>query len=293
MKAKSLLTLFISFIFFINIKISLSLNETGEIIKGKPYIHTFNITDEQYISLSIKDLDISSLITYYLHFSTYPVNKEDYYMQQIIYSKELNDSKYPNTNTSNQYSFRFSKNANLFTILPNDTNIIYLTIKCNEYPCSFNFEANIEEENALLKLEEDNNFYWYSTNSLSNENKKINTIKFKFPSGRIDDKKYQMTITVINPRDINGDFIEIKGTRESSSSYLVLPKYLIDIGVIYSFNEGDLEEDINGTYTLDITSMENQFVTVIIKSSKIENDDYLSEITPNSIAKYSYFIAKK
>ena len=262
------------------------------ISKEMPYKQVFyEIREEQYISLTLKDYT-PSLIINYLHFSTYPINSKLFNMQQIIYSNELIDNKYPSTNSSDKYSFKFSKNANLFTILFDNTEKIYLTIKCNEYPCSFNFEANIEEENANLKLEEDNNFYLYSSNSISND--KFSKIKFKFPSGRKDDAdKYQMTITVINPKDLDGEFIEIKGIREGQSSFLVLPKYKINNGVIYSFNEKNVEEDINGNYTLEITSMEYQFITLIIKSSIIENDNYLSEITPNSIGKYSYFISSK
>ena len=81
-----------------------------------PYQKAFEkIEQETYIQIDVSIPDNSS-ISYYLHFSTEPLQNQNQSLQQIIYSP--NNTK-PSMNNSEIYSFRYSRNANLIILAPN------------------------------------------------------------------------------------------------------------------------------------------------------------------------------
>ena len=159
-----------------------------------PYQKAFEkIEQETYIQIDVSIPDNSS-ISYYLHFSTEPLQNQNQALQQIIYSP--NNTK-PSMNNSEIYSFRFSKNANLIALAPKQTSKINIAIKCFKYPCSFNFTAKLEKNSANLYLDENKNYYLYNTNSIGNE--KFNKMIFNIPPS----SKEKLMITIINPGDIS------------------------------------------------------------------------------------------
>ena len=169
----SKLNFYISFFFSIILPFSYNIEEV-KISISNPYTKNFlNIEKELYILLNFQDLDTSTLSdSSYFHFETSPKDNSNPDYQQIIYSDELINNEYPSINNTEKYSYKFSHKANLFTLFPfpNKEKKSYLTIKCSKYPCSFIFKAEINQEAALLNLNEYNNFYIYNTNSLINDN---------------------------------------------------------------------------------------------------------------------------
>ena len=137
-KKKSILIYYIiiSFLF----QSFLSIDEPT-ITPEEPYNKVYtNIASEQNLIMSVSLPDNNDNI-YYLHFSTEPTSSQSQDLQQIIFSPEKDK---PSTIDSDSYSFRFSRNANLMTLISNETSQIYLTIKCFKYPCSFKFKAELE-----------------------------------------------------------------------------------------------------------------------------------------------------
>ena len=59
---------------------------------------------------------------------------------------------------------------------------------------------------ANLNLEEMNNYYLYNTNSIGKE--KMNIINFKIPKIEKSGKN-RIYIAILNPSDINGDYITL------------------------------------------------------------------------------------
>ena len=217
----------------------------------------------------------SSKSSYYLHFSTSPINDQSQDLQQILFSTESSASS---TKETEIYSFRYSRNANLITLADKNTTQIFVTIICFKYPCSFNFIAKLEENMANLNLEEMNNYYLYNTNSIGKE--KMNIINFKIPKIEKSGKN-RIYIAILNPSDINGDYITLYYIKSEGKQINNVNK--INMGVLYWY---DQDNTING-YKLEIESLENQFITIIIKSSSLNSNSIESEITPNTIAKFS------
>ena len=248
-----------------------------------PYQKAFEkIEQETSFSLDVTIPDNSS-ISYYLHFSTEPLNNQNQDLQQIIYSPT---NTKPSMTNSDIYSFRFSRNANLVALAPKQTSKIYLTVKCFKYPCSFNFNAKLDKNGANLYLDETKNFYLYNTNSIGKE--KFNKIKFNIPPG----SKEKLFVTIINPGDIDGTFTTMYSINDKDNYRSEISKgSKINMGMIYVLEK---DESIS-RYELEIESMENQFITISLKSSSLKtegNINYIeSEITPNTITKFSDLVS--
>ena len=271
-KKKSILIYYIitSFLF----QSFLSIDEPT-ITPEEPYNKVYtNIASEQNLIMSVSLPDNNDNI-YYLHFSTEPTSSQSQDLQQIIFSPEKDK---PSTIDSDSYSFRFSRNANLMTLISNETSQIYLTIKCFKYPCSFKFKAELEINMLNLYLDEAYNFYSYSSNSFGKE--KFNKIKFKIPTMQKEGNK--LMIAIINPGDTDGSYVSL-----ATYSQALVPsdkKYQIKMGVVYVIEE---DKDFKH-YELEIESLENQFITISIKACiSGSNNYYESEITPNTIPKFS------
>ena len=271
-KKKSILIYYIitSFLF----QSFLSIDEPT-ITPEEPYNKLYtNIASEQNLIMSVSLPDNNDNI-YYLHFSTEPTSSQSQDLQQIIFSPEKDK---PSTIDSDSYSFRFSRNANLMTLISNETSQIYLTIKCFKYPCSFKFKAELEINMLNLYLNEAYNFYSYSSNSFGKE--KFNKIKFKIPTMQKEGNK--LMIAIINPGDTDGSYVSL-----ATYSQALVPsdkKYQIKMGVVYVIEE---DKDFKH-YELEIESLENQFITISIKACiSGSNNYYESEITPNTIPKFS------
>ena len=163
---------------------------------------------------------------FYLDFSTSPINELSQNLQQIIFSTTETE---PTTNTSDLYSFKFSKNAKLITKVSNNTLYGFLALKCLQYPCSFNFKAELHTNGGNLSLTENNNYYFYRTNSLTKSDV-LSTLNVSFP-GNIkmtypNNNKHRMSVSVINPQDLDGD-------------YMILHYFMLDIQdkKIYPYEE--------------------------------------------------------
>ena len=280
-------------IFFISLNLSFSQNiEEITLSLENPYSEKFtNIQKELHITLNFNDLNISSLSNSYLHFSTFPINEKNPDYQQLLFSNSSINNEFPSNKNTPQYSYRFSKNANLITLFPssNESKKSYLTIKCLKYPCSFNFKASIEKDYANLNLYDENSFYLYNSNSMKNIDNKFTRIRFKFPVfERNITKNVRKTITVINPEDKDGIFTKLFFVEQNIEVEMAGNIYKIKVGTLYQFPEEEDNKD-RQLYILQIESLENQFITVSIKSSDIDtkNNLFLSEITPNSIPIFS------
>ena len=285
----------ILFYFLILCYIHLSINSSSEEYKLKEievpkYIAFNNIQDEKYITfnLELSNEDISSDKNYYFHFSTFPVDSSDKNGQQIIYSstKEM-----PSISNADRYSFKYLEKSHLFVNFQN-INELYLTIKCYKYPCSFNLKTQIEKDYANLNLLDFDSYSYFISEQ------KINTMKFKIPSllnnlNSINDntQKYMLTVSVTNPSDPEYSKLSlISGNNEKT---LKMMSYKSSMNMIYSVIEEDNINDLseNNFYVLEIESMQNQFISISIKISFINNNKINSEIIPNSSPKYSYLNA--
>ena len=247
-------------------------------ITNETYIKNItNITQDLTLIIQIPPVNFTSL--FYLHFSTSPLNNKSQDLQQIIYSSE---NEAPTTNNSDEYSFRYSRNANLIVVASNDTNQTYAKIRCFKYPCSFQFIVKLELESASLDLNENTNYYLYNSNSVGKE--KINKLNVTFQNAQ--KKGTNFTIAVINPGDADGEFSKLYYYYENHR-YEQKVHYNINRGVILFLEEGNYYEK----YDLEIDSLENQFITISIKTSSKEtksNDTLIqSIITPNTIPKFS------
>ena len=249
----------------------------------QPYVNLYSkINSEQYIKLKYSKPDN---FIHYLHFSTSPSSETSLDAQQIIFSSE---SEMPSINETEEYSFKFSTKANLITLDPNKTdNIVFLTIRCLSYPCSFNFKAALETNTSNLYLDETHNFYAYNSNSIGKN--KINKIKFYIPS-MSNTEKNLMNIAVINPGDTDGSYNNLSYIKsDNGKETLIKKRAKIDNGVIYT-----IEKDENcANYYLHIESMENQFIIISIKTSTaINNENIETDLTPNTMAKYTNLICE-
>lgn len=278
-------------IFFFLLKLSFTQN-IEEIILSleNPYSNNFtNIQNELHITLNLNDSNISSSSNSYLHFSTFPLNSKNPDYQQILFSNSSINNEYPSNKNTPQYSYKFSKNANLITLFPstNESKKSYLTIKCLKYPCSFNFKASIEKDNANLNLYDEYSFYLYNSNSMKNIDDKFTRIRFKFlPFEESKEENNRKTVTVINPGDKDGIFTKLFFVEKNTEIEMTGNKYKIKVGALYEFPEEDNKDRL---YILQIESLENQFITISIKPSKFDTNNNLiiSEITPNSIPRFS------
>ena len=263
----------ISFLF----QIFLSIDEP--MITPKESYQSFFTDKNSEINIAI-NTSLPNNSIYYLHLSTEPYNNQSQDLQQIIFSSE---TEKPSANDSNIYSYRYSRNANLITLISNETSQIYLTVKCFKYPCSFNFKAEIQKDKANLYLDETHNYYLYDSNSIGKE--KFNKIKFNIPAIK-KGKNNKLMVTILNPKDTDGSFSKLYSFGKITLQQVNL--YKINMGVVYVVNEAD---DYR-YYELEIESLENQFITISIKATILKSDKggnyYESDITPNTIAKFSY-----
>ena len=271
-----------SYIVF-TIMLQYSLTDTPLISLDKPYNNSLtNIEAELHLTLQINKTKND---TCYLRFSTSPLSPSSKDVQQIIFSTENN---LPSTKNTEQYSFKFLRYADLITFAPNNTDTIFLSIKCLKYPCSFNFNAKMEKDLVNYTINENQNFYFYNSNSLDKE--KFNKIKLAFP---IWDKG-NTNITVINPGDIKGDYMTFSYSFVPASGGVPIyvpieERTIFEKGVIFSINKGM----IRSNYFLEIESREYQFISISIKTSYERSINYYeSDIIPNTVAKYSRLISE-
>lgn len=233
----------------------------------------------------------------YLDFSTSPINELSQNLQQIIFSTTETE---PTTNTSDLYSFKFSKNAKLITKVSNNTVYGFLALKCLQYPCSFNFKAELHTNGGNLSLTENNNYYFYRTNSLTKSDV-LSTLNVSFP-GNIkmtypNNNKHRMSVSVINPQDLDGDYMILHYFMLDIQDKKIYPYEIreklkkMNIGATFLFDEETFTQDnyefLN--YKLEIESIKNQFISIIVKNSSFDASNKLaySEITPNSVGKFS------
>lgn len=272
---KSLLFYYIIFSFSFQI----SFTEDDAIISlGQPFTKNYtDINSDIHITLTINQSDYSD--RYYLQFLTSPIEKDKPAQdrQQIIFSSNISE---PNTKDTEIYSYKYSKYANLITTVPDNTNISYITIKCFEYSCNFNFEARIEVSGSI-SLDEERNYYIFSSNSLQGIDK-FREIDISFPAIPDNSNCNRASVAVISPDDIYGDYntLRIENGKEITN------KERINSGVIYDF---DFDKTTQNKLLLHIESSENQFIMVSTRASNVQGNYIQSEITPNSIAKYSNF----
>ena len=269
-------SLFLNFI-LISFLFQFSLTQDDPTLSpAQPYETSFSdITSEQYITLKLNKPDES---IYYLHFSTSPSTPQSSDLQQIIFSSK---TEKPIINETEEYSFKFSRKANLIIPDPKkEDNTTYITIRCLKYPCSFNFKASMEQNTPILTLDETHNFYGYSTNTIGKD--KMNKVKFYIPTMKNLGKNL-MNVAVINPGDIDGSYNKLI-YKEGSIEKEITKIYKINNGVIYAVEE---QEKYNN-YFLEIESIENQFVIISIKTSNVKDGNIETDITPNTISKYSY-----
>ena len=276
-KSLFLYYILIAFIF----QFSLTDDEIHSFSPTEPYTDVFdNIQQEIDLKLILNKPDSS---IYYLHFSTWPNTKQSLDLQQIIYSSEIEK---PLIKDAESYSFKFSSKANLITLDPNkEDNTIYLTIRCLKYPCSFNFKAALEKDTPILYLDETHNFYGYNSNTFGKD--KINQVKFYIPTMN-NIVKTLMNIAVINPGDTDGTYNHLTYVEDGKENPIE-KGVKISNGVIYTVEE---KESYNN-YFLEIESMENQFIIISIKTSSVINEENIeTDLTPNTITKYSNLICK-
>ena len=177
----------------------------------------------------------------------------------------------------------YSRNANLIALAPKETSKVYVEIKCFKYPCSFEFKAKLDKDAANLYLDETKNYYLFNTNSIGKE--KFNKMIFNIPP---ISKEKKLMFTIINPGDTDGTYTTIYSITDSGRT--LLPKgSKMNMGMIYEF---DYEEGIL-RYELEIESLENQVITISLKSSSFKTEGVVSyiesEITPNTVTKFSDF----
>ena len=272
--------LFNSFLFILFIfQFSFSSNDT--ISPEKIYTTTFtNITTNETFSL---DLDVPSWTSnYYLHFSTSPLTANSTDMQQIIYSPER---EIPTPENAGNFSFRYSRNAKLIALAPNEMNKIYITLRCFKYPCSFNFSVRLEKDLAYLDWNENQNFLLFNSNSFGRE--KFNKINFTFPE--IKERNDRIILSVLN---VDGDLIRLLYSTNNSKRLAEYKQFdKINRGALYIFDNEI--HDLN-RFILEIISSDNKIITLsVFKSSNNNEGLILSEITPNTFPKLSGFNGEK
>ena len=200
---KSLLFYYIIF----SLLFQISFTEDDAIISlGQPFTKNYtDINSDIHITLTINQSDYSD--RYYLQFLTSPIEKDKPAQdrQQIIFSSNISE---PNTKDTEIYSYKYSKYANLITTVPDNTNISYITIKCFEYSCNFNFEARIEVSGSI-SLDEERNYYIFSSNSLQGIDK-FREIDISFPAIPDNSNCNRASVAVISPDDIYGDYNTLK-----------------------------------------------------------------------------------
>ena len=116
---------------------------------------------------------------------------------------------------------------------------------------------------------------------------KINQVKFYIPTVN-DAVKTLMNIAVINPGDTDGTYNHLTYIEDGKENPIE-KGVKISNGVIYTVEE---KESYNN-YFLEIESMENQFIIISIKTSSVINEENIeTDLTPNTITKYSNLICK-
>ena len=271
----------IIFFYILLIIFKLSLNEDINLSEGEtPF---FGVNEERYVSFYLNEEIKNKLNNTYIHFYTYPQNTDNINSQQIIFSSI---KEKPQASNAENYSYKFSKNANLFINYNNikNNNIFYLTIKCFKYPCYFILVTKFEKNYANLNLNDDYSYF------ISGQ--KFNTMKFKIPSSLSKEysknKKHSLTISVTNPTD--ADSINLYLFKNNEINNLNVDNFKTPMGKIFTFLEENINKSPNNSYILEIESIQNQFISISIKTSIYDENSkkLINEIIPNSNPKYTY-----
>ena len=250
---------------------------------NKSYIE---LKKEQCILYTLELSEYDKSQNFYIHFSTFSNDN----LQQIIYSSK---EECPSTSNAEKYSYKYSKKSNLFINYP-DNDKFYISLKCSEYPCSFDFSTKIEKEYAYLNIEDIDSYSYYVSGK-----EKINSMSFKIPSSLskkyTNNEKHLLTISVANPSDI--DYTQLYLKQGNDKKALNWNSFKFSMNLIFTVIEEDFIENFseNNFYVLEIESLANQFISISVKASKYDQDNnkLYSEITPNSSPKYSYFSSSK
>lgn len=282
-------SIFIYIIIFSILRAANSIDDEIELTDNL-YSSTFNIEKEKCFTFTLKlsEQKKEQLKDSYIHFSTVSKKMSDMNTQQIIYSSK---NSCPTISNEDSYSLKSSKNSDLFSKYP-DTNPdkLYLTIKCYSYPCNFDLKANIENEYVELNLDDNDSYSYYSTGD------KLNTMKFKFYSSLnkayTNNEKHVYTISVANPGD--SEYTELNLMKEERKISLNEDSYKTPTGIVFTFAEENYMTEFSkdNFYVLEIQSLENQFISISIKTSKYYDNKLVSEILPNYYSKYSYLNSK-
>lgn len=239
-----------------------------------------NTQKEKHISFTLSDQLREEFKNSYIHFYANPQKADEINGIYFKYSSIKIDS-------TENYSYKFSKNANLILTMP-QVNNFYLSILCIKYPCSYDLKVKLEKDYVDLNLDESNNYSnSYSYFVPGNANEKLSTMKFKIPSSlsrQYSKGKHLLTISVTNPSD--KDAIVLK---DSNQKELKENVYIAPMGKIFSLVEEEIGSNSANYYYLEIESLENQFISISIKaSSYIEYDKIENDIIPNESPKYTF-----
>ena len=255
--------------------------------------HNFSLDEDMCVKFLVKLNDEQKKNeNLYVRISVDSNDVEDMNRQQLYYSTE----SCPTSSDAEQYSLRASKHPNIFAKYNNKIDLIYLRVKCFNYPCKISLYAGIEKDylfSTSASIDDKETYSYYSYGD------KINTMNFKIPSSL--DKKYPtnakhaLTISVTNPSDT--DYIQLYSMVNGAKNKIEVDKYQIPIGIIFTFIEEDYIDpnkckDAKCFYVLEIQSLENQFVSFSAKTSIYVENTLETTIMPNSQSYYSYLNTK-
>ncbi len=281
--------IFIYIIIFSILRAANSIDDEIELTDNL-YSNTFNIEKEKCFTFTLKlsEQKKEQLKDSYIHFSTVSKKISDMNTQQIIYSSK---NVCPTISNADSYSLKSSKNSDLFSKFPDtNTDKLYLTVKCYSYPCSFDLKANIENEYVELNLDNNDSYSYYSTGD------KLITMKFKILSSLnkvyTNNEKHVYTISVTNPGDL--EYTELKLMKKGKKVSFNADSYKTPTSIVFTFVEENYMTEFSkdNFYVLEIQSLENQFISISIKTSKFYDNKLVSEILPNYYSKYSYLNSK-
>ena len=279
----------ILFFYLIFHYINLTLNTTVEEISlkeiNKPYTNLINGAEEEKCFSYLIELGDDAKIreNLYIHFSSFSETNK----QMIFYSTK----ECPTALNAEKYNYKYS---DLIINFPKNKTF-YLTVKCNSYPCSFSLYTIIEKDYANLDLKKSDTYSYF----VSAEDKISNMI-FKIPSSmdKIYSKseKHMLTISVTNPSDLdyNQLYLVEKGNKIPLNN---IDFYKTSMDIIFAFIEEDYIQKFseNIFYALEINSIEGQFVSLTVKTSRYNIPGALlnTDIIPNTNSKYSYLFSNE
>ena len=240
-------------------------NSTDPVLVSKSFS---DISETQYISYSFETNN--TLKDSIFHFWTHSTNSK--ISTQLIFSTTLEK---PTIENADQYSWKYYGDTHLYFNASKISNKMFLTIKCNKYPCSFDLNTKQEKSNGLLELGEDYSYYIVEG--------KNNIMRFKI--NLLNNKNAVNIITVSTPADLDASELNYTDKNEEKT---INENYRTPFGKIYVIQE-DKYENVE-FLVLNIESIENQYITISTRTIlKSDSENYIStKILPNNGVYYSY-----